>query len=253
MQWPRSEAARDRRGRCDNDSSGAPASVGRVTLLPFHAVQGAGQHVRAGEGNDRTCEFAIAVAEGWRRIGGRTDGFVTVPGSRLLTRRHGSTKVSFLRQRLFTLPAIAGRPPLAALVRPNALTRRSPERPHGELRAAPSMTAQRHHLAARAGHWAQEKEHGHELQLAAGEHDLFGDGSALCGTSGCRSFGRWRIVALNASLAMTRRSGPRFRRGHGGALRLPVLRRASLDGQCAWFESEACLPSHHTVPPKDRS
>jgi RimJ/RimL family protein N-acetyltransferase len=32
-------------------------------------IVGAGQYVRAGEGNDRTCEFAITVAEDWRRIG----------------------------------------------------------------------------------------------------------------------------------------------------------------------------------------
>jgi len=31
-------------------------------------IVGAGQYVRAGEGNDRTCEFAITVAEDWRRI-----------------------------------------------------------------------------------------------------------------------------------------------------------------------------------------
>lgn len=32
-------------------------------------IVGAGQYVRAGEGNDRTCEFAITVAEDWRGIG----------------------------------------------------------------------------------------------------------------------------------------------------------------------------------------
>jgi hypothetical protein len=32
-------------------------------------IVGVGQYVRAGESNDRNCEFAIAVAEGWRGIG----------------------------------------------------------------------------------------------------------------------------------------------------------------------------------------
>ena len=32
-------------------------------------IVGAGQYVRAGEGNDKTCEFAITVAEDWRGIG----------------------------------------------------------------------------------------------------------------------------------------------------------------------------------------
>ena len=55
-------------------------------------IVGAGQYVRAGKGNDRTCEFAITVAEDWRRIGlatrllaslvrlARRDGYATMEG-----------------------------------------------------------------------------------------------------------------------------------------------------------------------------
>ena len=55
-------------------------------------IVGAGQYVRAGEGNDKTCEFAITVAEDWRRIGlatrllarlvrrARRDGYETMEG-----------------------------------------------------------------------------------------------------------------------------------------------------------------------------
>ena len=55
-------------------------------------IVGAGQYVRAGEGNDKTCEFAITVAEGWRGIGlatrllaslvrrARRDGYETMEG-----------------------------------------------------------------------------------------------------------------------------------------------------------------------------
>ena len=55
-------------------------------------IVGAGQYVRAGEGNDKTCEFAITVAEDWRGIGlatrmlaslvrrARLDGYETMEG-----------------------------------------------------------------------------------------------------------------------------------------------------------------------------
>jgi RimJ/RimL family protein N-acetyltransferase len=55
-------------------------------------IVGAGQYVRAGEGNDKTCEFAITVAEDWRRLGlatrllaslvrrARRDGYETIEG-----------------------------------------------------------------------------------------------------------------------------------------------------------------------------
>lgn len=55
-------------------------------------IVGAGQYVRAGEGNDRTCEFAITVAEDWRGSGlatrllaslvrrARRDGYETMEG-----------------------------------------------------------------------------------------------------------------------------------------------------------------------------
>src|SRR5450755_3496382 len=55
-------------------------------------IVGAGQYVRAGGGNDRSCEFAITVAEDWRRIGlatrllaslvrrARRDGYETMEG-----------------------------------------------------------------------------------------------------------------------------------------------------------------------------
>ena len=55
-------------------------------------IVGAGQYVRAGEGNDKACEFAITVAEEWRRIGlatrllaslvrrARRDGYETMEG-----------------------------------------------------------------------------------------------------------------------------------------------------------------------------
>jgi GNAT superfamily N-acetyltransferase len=55
-------------------------------------IVGAGQYVRAGEGNDKTCEFAITVAEDWRGIGlatrllaslvrrARRDGYETMEG-----------------------------------------------------------------------------------------------------------------------------------------------------------------------------
>lgn len=55
-------------------------------------IVGAGQYVRAGEGNNRTCEFAITVAEDWRGIGlatrllaslvrrARRDGYETMEG-----------------------------------------------------------------------------------------------------------------------------------------------------------------------------
>lgn len=55
-------------------------------------IVGAGQYVRAGEGNETTCEFAITVAEGWRGIGlatrllaslvrrARRDGYATIEG-----------------------------------------------------------------------------------------------------------------------------------------------------------------------------
>jgi GNAT superfamily N-acetyltransferase len=55
-------------------------------------IVGAGQYVRAGEGIDRTCEFAITVAEDWRRTGlatrllaslvrlARRDGYETMEG-----------------------------------------------------------------------------------------------------------------------------------------------------------------------------
>lgn len=55
-------------------------------------IVGAGQYVRAGEGNDRICEFAITVAEDWRGIGlatrllaslvrrARRDGYETMEG-----------------------------------------------------------------------------------------------------------------------------------------------------------------------------
>ncbi len=55
-------------------------------------IVGAGQYVRAGEGNDKTCEFAVTVAEDWRGIGlatwllanlvrhARRDGYETMEG-----------------------------------------------------------------------------------------------------------------------------------------------------------------------------
>jgi GNAT superfamily N-acetyltransferase len=55
-------------------------------------IVGAGQYVRAEEGNDGTCELAITAAEDWRRIGlatrllaslvrlARCDGYATVEG-----------------------------------------------------------------------------------------------------------------------------------------------------------------------------
>jgi RimJ/RimL family protein N-acetyltransferase len=55
-------------------------------------IVGAGQYVRAGESNARTCEFAITVAEDWRGIGlatrlltslvrrARRDGYETMEG-----------------------------------------------------------------------------------------------------------------------------------------------------------------------------
>ena len=55
-------------------------------------IVGAGQYVRAGESKDKTCEFAITVAEDWRRIGlatrllaslvrrARRDGYETMEG-----------------------------------------------------------------------------------------------------------------------------------------------------------------------------
>ena len=55
-------------------------------------IVGAGQYVRAGEGIDNTCEFAITVAEDWRGIGlaswllaslvcrARRDGYETMEG-----------------------------------------------------------------------------------------------------------------------------------------------------------------------------
>src|SRR5450631_717764 len=55
-------------------------------------IVGAGQYVRAGEGNNKTCEFAITVAEDWRGSGlatrllaslvrrARRDGYETMEG-----------------------------------------------------------------------------------------------------------------------------------------------------------------------------
>jgi acetyltransferase len=56
-------------------------------------IVGAAQYVRAREGDDRTCEFAITVAEDWRGSGlatqllaslvrrARRDGYATIEGS----------------------------------------------------------------------------------------------------------------------------------------------------------------------------
>ena len=69
----------------------------------------AGQYVRAGEGNDKTCEFGVTVAEDWRGIGlatrlleslvrrARRDGYETMEG-----RRSRTTATATRSRRSFT-------------------------------------------------------------------------------------------------------------------------------------------------------
>ena len=80
-------------------------------------IVGAAQYVPAGEGNDKTCEFAITVAEDWRGTGlatqllaslvrrARRDGYQTMEGWVLA---ENTAMLALARKRQFKTEAVPG-------------------------------------------------------------------------------------------------------------------------------------------------